>query len=263
MRVDVLALQRFYTSRQGDLAQRMAARRLTALWPTADGLDMLGLGYAPPYIDPYRAHARRVIAAMPAAQGAERWPDDDGNLSVLIEESRLPFMDAVFDRVLLVHALEEADDPRGLLREVWRVMAPEGRLVVIAANRAGLWARVDSTPFGHGRPYSRSQLAALLGESLFEPTAYARALYAPPLDWPLVIALGNGLERTGQVLTPGFGGLILMEAVKRLYADAAGERRQVLLAPGRARAKPQPGVATPQIPNRARQTIVKPVKGRT
>jgi SAM-dependent methyltransferase len=262
MRVDVLALQRFYASRRGALAQRMAARRLGALWPLGDGLDMLGLGYGPPYIEPYRAQARRVIAAMPAAQGVERWPDDDANLSVLIEESRLPFMDAVFDRVLLVHALEEADDPRGLLREVWRVMAPEGRLVVIAANRAGLWARADSTPFGHGRPYSRGQLAALLGESLFEPTAYARALYAPPLDWPLVAALADGLERTGQVLAPGFGGLILMEAVKRLYAEAGGERGKVLLAPGRARAKAQPGVAAPQIPNGARQTSAKTLEER-
>ena len=46
------------------------------------------------------------------------WPDDGANLSVLIEEGRLPFMDSIFDRVLLVHALEEADDPRALLREV-------------------------------------------------------------------------------------------------------------------------------------------------
>lgn len=247
MRVDVLALQRFYATRRGELSRRMAARRLAALWPTGEGLDMLGLGYAPPYLEPYRPRARRAIAAMPAAQGVERWPEEGGNLSVLVEEERLPFMDAVFDRVLLVHALEEADDPRALLREVWRVMAPEGRLVVIAANRAGLWARADSTPFGHGRPYSRGQLAGLLGESLFEPTASARALYAPPLNWPLVFALGDGFERTGQVLAPGFGGLILMEAVKRLYADAAGEARKILLAPGRARAKSQPGVAAPRL----------------
>jgi SAM-dependent methyltransferase len=238
MRVDVLALQRFYASRRGELAFAMAGRRLSALWPAADGLDLLGLGYAPPFLEAYRARARRVIAAMPAAQGAERWPGEGAVLSVLADESRLPFMDAVFDRVLLVHALEEADDPRALLREVWRVMAPEGRLVVIAATRAGLWARADGTPFGHGRPYSRGQLGALLSEALFEPTVSARALYAPPLDWPLVMALGEGLERAGRVLAPGAGGLILMEAVKRLYADASGDRRKVLLARPLTRAKP-------------------------
>ena len=238
MRVDVLALQRFYASRRGELALTMAQRRLRALWPAADGLDMLGLGYAPPYLEPYMPKARRVIAAMPAAQGAERWPDEGGVLSVLTDEGRLPFMDSVFDRALLVHALEEADDPRALLREVWRVMAPEGRRVVIAANRAGLWARADGTPFGHGRPYSRGQLGALLSDALFEPTASARALYAPPLDWPIVFAMGEGLEATGRVLAPGAGGLVLMEAVKRLYAEAAGERRKVLLARAPQRVRP-------------------------
>jgi SAM-dependent methyltransferase len=142
----------------------------------------------------------------------------------------------VFDRVLLVHALEEAPDARILLREIWRVMAPEGRLAVVAANRAGLWARADGTPFGHGRPYSRGQLAGLLSEALFEPIASARALYAPPLDWPLVFALGEGLERAGRILAPAAGGLVLMEAVKRLYGGTAA--RKVLLARAPARAKP-------------------------
>jgi hypothetical protein len=115
-------------------------------------------------------------------------------------------------------------------------MAPEGRLLIIAANRAGLWARADATPFGHGRPYSRHQLAGLLSNCLFEPMASARALYAPPLDWPLVSALADGAERAGELLTPAFGGLILMEAVKRLYADVGMAKRKVLFAP----ALPQP-----------------------
>jgi hypothetical protein len=77
------------------------------------------------------------------------------------------------------------------LREVWRVTAPEGRVIAIAANRTGLWARTDSTPFGHGRPYSRSQLAALLRDAMFEPTASARALYAPPWSWRPMLALAD------------------------------------------------------------------------
>jgi hypothetical protein len=71
MRVDVLALQRFYASPLGEAAQRAAARRLAALWPHADGLDVLALGYGSPYLDRYRAGARRTVAMMPAAQGAE------------------------------------------------------------------------------------------------------------------------------------------------------------------------------------------------
>lgn len=238
MRVDVLALQRFYGARLGETARAAAARRLEALWGDCAGQDVLGVGYAPPYLDPWRGAARRTLAFMPAEQGAERWPEDGACATVLGEETRLPFADAVFDRVILVHALEEADAPHLLLREIWRVMAPEGRLVVVAANRAGLWARADATPFGYGRPYSRRQLAGLLTDALFEPTASAIALHAPPLDWGPLLALADVFERAGGLLRAPFGGLVLMEAVKRLYAATAKAGRKVLVAKAPARAAP-------------------------
>lgn len=239
MRVDVLALQRFYASPLGDAARRAGARRLGALWPNTEGLDMLGLGYAAPYLDPFRASARRVCALMPAEQGVEPWPGEGAVCSALADEARLPFIDAVFDRVLVVHALEEAASLHQLLREVWRVMAPEGRLVVIAANRWSLWAQSDATPFGHGRPFSRRQLSALLTDAMFEPVASARALYAPPSNWSPFVRAADAFERVGERVWPAMGGLLLMEAVKRLYASTARSEGRVLLAkaPDRSRSR--------------------------
>lgn len=239
MRVDVLALQRFYASPLGDAARRMASRRLGALWPKVDGLDILGLGYSTPYLEPYRADARRVVAMMPAEQGAERWPAEGRSLSVLADETRLPFIDSIFDRVLIVHALEEAGDLRRLLREAWRVMAPEGRLVVIVANRWSFWAQSDATPFGHGRPFSRAQLSSLLADSMFEPIASARALYAPPSRWAPFVRAAEAFERVGEAIWPALGGLVLMEAVKRLYAETAKPGQRVLLAKAPVRPRPQ------------------------
>lgn len=238
MRVDVLTLQKFYASRLGGVARVAAARRLKPLWNECAGLDVLGVGYAAPYLEAWRPAARRAIAFMPAAQGAERWPTEGPSACVLGEEARLPFADAVFDRVLLVHALEESEAPRLLLRELWRVMAPEGRLAVIAANRAGLWARIDATPFGHGRPFSRRQLSVLLSDAMFEPTASAVALHTPPLDWKPVVALGNAFERAGSLLRAPFGGLVMMEAVKRLHAATAKEARKTVVEMAPARAAP-------------------------
>ncbi len=230
MRVDVLALQRFYASPLGEVVRRMASRRLAALWPQADGLDVLGVGYATPYLDRFRAGARRVVAMMPGEQGAERWPASETCLTALSDEARLPFMDAVFDRVLIAHALEESEATRPFLREIWRVMAPEGRLVVVAANRWSLWAQADGTPFGHGRPYSRAQLAMLLSDAMFSPVASARALYAPPLKWSPFVKAADAFERVGEVMWSAQGGLVLMEAVKRLYADTFRAEKKVLLA---------------------------------
>jgi SAM-dependent methyltransferase len=230
MRVDVLALQRFYASQLGEAVRRAALRRLASVWPEAAGLDVLGVGYAVPYLPQLTKDARRAIAMMPASQGVEPWPADGPVASVLGDETRLPFMDAVFDRVLVVHAMEEAQAPHAMLRELWRVMAPEGRLVVIAANRWSLWAQVDTTPFGHGRPFSRTQLASMLSDAMFEPVVSARALYAPPSHWEPYVRAADAFERVGEILWPAQGGLVLMEAVKRLYASTARSEGRVLLA---------------------------------
>ena len=244
MRVDVLALQRFYASSLGEAARRAAARRLATLWPSADGLDVLGVGYPSPYLDRFRGSARRVVTMMPAAQGAEPWPAGALVATALSEEARLPFMDAIFDRVLMVHGLEECDAVPAMLREVWRVMAPEGRLVVIAANRWSLWAQSDISPFGYGRPYSRTQLAALLSDSMFEPVVSARALYVPPWRWAAGAA--DAFERVGELVWPAQGGLVLMETVKRFYATTARSKGRVLLAKAPTRTRPEPNGALPE-----------------
>ncbi|TGY90486.1 class I SAM-dependent methyltransferase [Marinicauda algicola] len=224
MRTDALEIERFYRSVRGRAARDMALRRLAALWPDAAGLDVLGYGYAGPYLENFRAGARRTIAYMPASQGAVVWPDGgrEASLTALGEETRLPFAEAMFDRIVLVHALEEAGDPHRLLRELWRVMAPEGRMVIVTAHRAGLWARAESTPFGHGRPWSKRQLTRLLTDALFEPVAWAHALYTPPWSWTCGPRAAESFEAMGEKMFNAFGGLILVEAVKHVGAVRPG-----------------------------------------
>ena len=230
MRLDAAAVATFYGSPLGEAAQRMLARRVAAAWPDVTGLDVLGYGYAGPLLGGLTGGARRIVNAFPAAQGAVVWPDEGLSACVLTEDERLPFMDAVFDRAILVHALEEAQRPQHLLREVWRVMAPEGRLIVIAANRLSPWALSDATPFGQGRPYSRRQLSALLADALFEPVATARAVYTPPWNNRFFLKSAEALEAVGERLWPPLGGLMLMEAVKRLEARPGRPARRVVRA---------------------------------
>ena len=65
---------------------------------------------------------------------------------------------------------------------------------------------------------------------MFEPVVSARALYAPPSTWPPLVRAADAFERVGELLWPAQGGVVLMEAVKRLYADTARSRGRVLLA---------------------------------
>jgi SAM-dependent methyltransferase len=230
MRRDVLELRQFYASPLGRAAREMLGRKLAEAWGDARGMDVLGLGYATPFLEPLRHIARRTVAAMPGAQGVEAWPSGGRNLACLADEAGLPFANALFDRVLVVHALEEASDPRAVLREVWRVMAPSGRVILAAASRRGVWANTEATPFGVGRPFSRAQLEALAREAELEPIAWSRALYVPPMT--SMVRFAEGFERIGSRLWPAFSGLILLEAVKQTFAVKPDRLR----LPARARA---------------------------
>ena len=223
MRRDVLELREFYSTLLGQAARRAVARRLTEAWGDAGGLDILGLGYATPYLDAFEAQGRRVIAAMPSGQGVEVWPTSRPVRSCLVEEAQTPFPNALFDRVLVVHALEEAESPGELMREVWRVLAPAGRAIVVCANRRGIWCNAESTPLGYGAPFTRSQLEGLVRAAELEPVAWSRALFAPPFAWAARWA--EGLEQAGQRLWPAFSGVILLEAVKQTFAVKPKGRR--------------------------------------
>jgi len=240
MRRDVLELRQFYASDLGRAARAMVERKLQEAWGDAHGLDVLALGYATPFVRPLMPRARRVTAAMPAQQGVEVWPSDERNLAALAQEDGLPFANALFDRILVVHAIEECADPVALLREVWRVLAPSGRVIVTVASRNGPWANTERTPFGHGRPYSRSQLAELLREAELEPSGWTRALYAPPVSW--LARWAEGFEQAGSRLWPPFAGLLLMEAVKQTFA--VKPRGAVATVPLRPALAPRPAGAT-------------------
>jgi SAM-dependent methyltransferase len=216
MRRDVLDLREFYAGPLGNAARQMVSRKAAEAWGGLADLDLLAFGYATPFLDPLAAGARRVIAAMPAQQGVEAWPLGARNSATLVDETALPFSSAFFDRVLAVHALEESDSPLDALRELGRVLAPSGRLIVVVAARHGLWANAESSPFGHGRPYSRRQLEALVREADLEPAGWTRALYAPPLAWAARWA--EAFEQVGARLLPPLAGLILMEAHKPTLA---------------------------------------------
>lgn len=244
MWTDAIDLRDFYSSGLGQMARRMIRRRLRALWPDVSGHIVLGLGYATPYLTSFRGEASRVLAAMPAAQGVLHWPNDEAGLTTLVDELELPFDDLSMDRVLLVHALESAEQVRPLLREVWRVLAGSGRLIVVVPNRRGVWARFERTPFGRGLPYSTGQVSRLLRDNLFTPVESSTALCIPPVRSAVLLSSAPAWERLGGRLLSTFAGVVVIQAVKQIYAgqpEAKTARRRTYLPipKGTSRASPQ------------------------
>ena len=235
MRQGISDLAAFYASPLGEAARDMTTRKVLQTWGDCRGLEVLGVGYATPILGALSERATRVVAAMPPEQGAEAWPGLRPNRVALAAEDALPFPNARFDRILLVHALEESPDPEALLREMTRVLAPAGRLIAVAAARNGPWAPFESTPFGHGRPFSRRQLAAGLRAAGLEPTGWTRALYVPPVPW--LAGWAEGFERAGSLLWPPLSGLVLMEAVKQTLALQPRPARALARSPARRPAR--------------------------
>ena len=222
---DVLDLEEFYGSTLGQTTARLLRARLREVWPSVRGETVLGLGYATPLLRPFVEESQRTLAFMPAQQGVTRWPREGRNLATLVDELDLPLPDRSVDRVIMVHAVECTEQLRPMLREIWRVMADGGRLIVVAPTRAGFWSQIDRSPFYPGHPYSTGQLAALLRANLFEPLRQTRALYMPPTRSRLAMRMAPAMERFGQRWLGRFAGVSVIESGKQLYAGIA-ERTQ-------------------------------------
>lgn len=233
MAADAHTAEDFYRTARGAVAARLLRERLVGLWPDLAGQSVLGLGYAAPYLRLWREAAERCIAVSPAQVGAARWPAGSPSLSCTAEEDSLPFPDLCFDRILLVHGLEAAENARRLLREVWRVLKDDGRLLVVVPNRQGMWAYLESTPFGHGQPYSPGQVGRLLAASLFRVERRDWALYVPPTRRRILLRAAPLLERGGRRAVPQLAGVTITEAVKDAYAPIplrVVPRRRLVLA---------------------------------
>jgi SAM-dependent methyltransferase len=244
MSIDVVDLRNFYAEPLGVVARRFVGRSIRRRWTDSRALRVLGVGYPTPYLGLFRDEAERCLAFMPGAQGVVKWPLARPALTALVDEEEMPLPDGAVDLVLLVHALEMSQDPSQLLREVWRVLSAGGKLLAVVPNRRGVWARMDTTPFGHGRPYSRSQIVHLLRETWFTPMGWDEALYVPPISRRWFLRSALAWERVGSTLSAPFAGVHIVEATKQVYRaiPARKEKRQLVPALEPALA-PAPGGA--------------------
>lgn len=212
---DVLEVRAFYEAPLGAVAGRLVGRVLAATWPDLRGLRLLGIGYPEPYLPGGAAGCERVLSFMPAAQGAVGSSAGSASgASALVDLLCLPLPEACLDRILVVHALETVESPAEFLAELSRVMAPNGRVILVCPNRRGLWARLDTTPFGHGQPFSRTQLRRLLRRCALADERWAETLYVPPLRSRMLLRGAGVWERVGTGLGLPFAGLHVVEAVK-------------------------------------------------
>jgi SAM-dependent methyltransferase len=144
----------------------------------------------------------------------------------------LPFDSASLDLVVLPHSLELARDPHLALREVERVLVPEGRVLIVGFNPASLWGarqrlgrlrqRLSRSPDGDlflpraGEFIGYRRLRDWLRLLSFEVEAGRFGCYIPPVRTARWVSRFAWMERAGEHWWPVFGALYYIVAVKRV-----------------------------------------------
>jgi len=218
MYIKAIDLKEFYSTFQGRIVRRIIRQRLKLFWSNVKGEIIIGIGYCTPYLRQFIGEADRVVCLMPMQQGAIIWPKSGKNLVSVCNEAEIPIESNSVDKIIIAHSLNSPENIDSVLKEAWRILKGQGRLILIVPNRSGIWARIDNTPFGHGTPYSLGQIKHFLKEYMFIPEKEERALFFPPTKSRLLLTTALMWEKIGRKFFNAFGGVNIVEATKQLYA---------------------------------------------
>ncbi len=202
------------------------------------------------------------LEAPPLAEPLRNTRPPSPVVSLHCEFDALPFPDSSIDLVVLPHALELARDPHHTLREVERVLVPEGRVVISGLNAASLWGLRQragrmrrSLGFGRGRNLYLPRAGEFIGYWRlrdwlrllgFEVQAGRFGCWRPPLSSQQWLERMGWLENIGERWWPVLGAAYTLEAVKRVR----GMRLIGLIRQERRNPRAAPAV----VANRRRET---------
>lgn len=147
---------------------------------------------------------------------------EEQGAGLLIDADELPFATQSLDLVVLPHALEFSANPHQVLREVERVLLPEGHVVITGFNPWSLWGlrralagNLGEIPW-RGQYLSVSRLKDWLSLLGFESRASGFGCYAPPAASREWLQRWSFLESLGAHAWPFAGGAYVLQAVKRV-----------------------------------------------
>lgn len=138
------------------------------------------------------------------------------------ELAELPFKSESIDVVVLVHTLEQVRNPHDILREVYRILIPEGHIVITGINPLSCWGiwysykkligKFSSTGHVLGLTRLRDWLKLLN----FQVTGGKYFCFRPPIKNTNAFKKLQNLENFGRRIWPFFGGGYSIVAVKRV-----------------------------------------------
>lgn len=240
MKIDLDKLNTFYKSPLGlyvnavlhdilhDLVKTMTLTKTSTVIASAGSFAYAGLLPDPLQKLSFQAYHDQTV-----------WPEAIAKNHVVTNRNHWPCHAEEADLICMIHDLEFAENPEIYLKEAWRVLKGEGRMILIVPNRAGRWAREDNNPFGRGYPYSLDQIASLLKKAQFQIDGVERALFYPPFE-PKSFVTGLYRKMTESLGPYALlqGGVFVLQISKHVFKpipdrapSTAQKAKQVLFPP--------------------------------
>ena len=211
------AVRAWFRSAPGRLLLEQEHALLEQQLPDLFGYYLVQLGFlgeVPEAVLAARIRERLVIDVDGPVPGAV--------IPVSAHSTRLPIRTDSVDAVLLTHTLDFAADPHQVLREVDRILIPEGRLILTGFNSLSLWGLRRLWPPSRRRiPWNARFIGALriqdwLGLLGFEIELTQYLMFCPPLRREGMMRRLAFLDRLGARCSLPLGGAYLIRAVKRV-----------------------------------------------
>jgi SAM-dependent methyltransferase len=214
----IIALRSWLQSPAGIYVRQWEEARLSQLTADIFGFNAVQIGL--PEID-----------GLAASRMPHRWIVDtrvpqDRKLQAIVvgDYGELPFATQSLDLVVLPHVLEFAHEPHQVLREVERVLIPEGQVIVCGFNPASMWgarqaaARLRKKTFlpQSGEFISVPRIKDWLKLLNMEVHPGHFGAYAPPCDTERWLQRFDFMERMGRRWWPYLGGIYIVQAIKRV-----------------------------------------------
>ena len=146
-------------------------------------------------------------------------PSPEGRVVLLTNYEALPFSDASLDLLVLPHTLELSYDPHATLREVERVLVPEGRVVICGFNPNSLWGVSKSCKRNFsevGDFIGQRRLRDWLQLLSFEVESTSFGCYRPDVKTQRWLQRLDWMDQAGVRWWPILGAVYGMVAVKRV-----------------------------------------------
>ena len=220
MLYDVGKINTFYNHSHGQIVAKLLREDLSNIWEPSKTTSNLAVGF------PFYFFPEDIICPvlMPVEIGGIAWAHNQEIYTAIIDSNSWPLESDSIDCIFISHALEFITDHHSFLMEAGRVLKSAGKLILMVPHRRGFWLRTETTPFGHGTPFSKGQIFRLLKNTGLNPEKCTRSLFLPPFAYKLPEALSNQIEIVGEHLLQLLGGVLIVEATKMVYAEPKKNR---------------------------------------